>query len=158
MKHNLECCRELILMLSSILKWDKSFYAGIVFGVISFAYLVLWYLNLSTLTLVSILGLFAVIFDYGFPIVSKFVFKSTTWTGVQEKAFEDVCAELLAIKLKLRGFVKYLFGSKEDKTIMVSSVLRRLKGFLNLNRIFACYSTTPQQVWAWPSPLTSDQL
>lgn len=120
LKHDLEGFREIILVLSSVLKWEKKFYPGVIFGAITFLFLVLWYLSLSILTLVSLIGLIAIIIDYGFPIVSKVVFKPENWTGAQEKQYEEVCTELSTIKVKLCSFTKYLCVPKEEKTIVVS--------------------------------------
>lgn len=123
LKHDFEGFREIILVLSSVLKWEKKFYPGIIFGVISFLFLILWYLDLSLLTLVSVIGLIVILIDYGFPIVSKVIFKPENWTGVQEKSYEEVCDEILTVKLKVCGLTKHLCVSKEEKTIVVSKFL-----------------------------------
>lgn len=119
MKHGLEESREIILLLNSVLKWEKSFYPGITFGVISLAFLILWSLDLSLLTLVSLIALIGSVLDYVFPIISKAVFKPENWTGVKEKSFEDACNEILNIKSKACGLLKYLF-TNEEKNIVVS--------------------------------------
>lgn len=106
--------------MSSVLKWEKKFYPGVIFGVISFLFVILWYVNLSLLTLVSVIGLIAVVVDYGFPIVSKMIFKPENWTGAQEKSYEEVCEELSNVKLKVCGLTKHLCVPKEEKTIVVS--------------------------------------
>jgi len=118
LKHDLEEYRELILLLSSVLKWEKKFYPGIIFGAITFLFIVLWYLNLSLLTLVSVIGLATILIDYGYPIVSKVVFKPENWTGAQEKEFEEVVNGLLSVKLKVCSFTKYASVPKEEKTIV----------------------------------------
>lgn len=120
MKHDLEGHRELILLANSVLKWEKKFYPGVIFGVITFIFLILWFLNLTILTLIGVIGVVAVIVDYGYPIVSKIVFKPENWTGAQEKAYEEVVNEILAIKLKVCGITKYASVPKEEKTIVVS--------------------------------------
>lgn len=116
----MEQSRELILLLSSVLKWEKKFYPGVIFGAITLLYLTLYYLNLSLLTLIGIIGVFAVIIDYGYPMVSKMLFNPENWTGTQEKAFEEVINEIVAIKLKVCGITKYACVPKEEKTLMVS--------------------------------------
>lgn len=115
--------REAILLLSSVLKWEKKFYPGVIIGVISFLFLILWFLNLSLLTLVGVIGVIAVLIDYGYPIVSKIVFKPENWTGAQEKAYEEVINEILAIKLKVCAITKYACIPKEEKTIVVSELI-----------------------------------
>lgn len=120
LKHDLEGFREIVLLLSSVLKWEKKFYPGVIFGAISFLFLILWWLDLSLLTLVSVIGLIVILTDYGFPIVSKVIFKPENWTGVQEKAYEEVCEELSTVKVKVCGLTKHLCVPKEEKTIVVS--------------------------------------
>lgn len=124
----MEQSRELILLLSSVLKWEKKFYPGVIFGAITVLYLTLYYLNLSLLTLIGVIGLFAVIIDYGYPMVSKMLFSPENWTGTQEKAYEEVINEIVAIKLKVCGITKYACVPKEEKTLMVSK--SRLIAFL----------------------------
>lgn len=120
LKHDLESWREVILHTNSLLKWDKKFYPGIIFAVISIFYLLLWYLDLSTLTLISLSLLVVTIIDYVFPLVSRIVFKTENWTGTQENKFEEICQELCATKIKLCSFYNYIFTAKEEKSTMVS--------------------------------------
>lgn len=112
--------REIFLSLSSVLKWEKKFYPGVIFGAITFLFIILWYLSLSLLTLVGVIGLVAILIDYGYPIVSKIIFKPENWTGAQEKAYEEVVNEILAIKMKVCSVTKYACVPKEEKTIVVS--------------------------------------
>lgn len=120
MKHDLEEFRELILIFSSVLKWEKKFYPGVIFGAITLLFIVLWWLSLSLLTLVGVIGLLAILVDYGYPIVSKIVFKPENWSGAQEKAYEAVVTEILAVKLKVCSVTKYACVPKEEKNIVVS--------------------------------------
>lgn len=112
--------RELILLFGSVLKWEKPFYPGVIFGATTFLFIILWYLSLSLLTLVGVIGLVAILIDYGYPIVSKIVFKPENWSGAQEKQYEEAVNEILAIKLKVCSVTKYASVPKEEKTIVVS--------------------------------------
>lgn len=116
MKHDLEGCRELILHLNSVLKWEKKFFPGLIFGFTTILFLVLWYLDLSTMTMVALMLLFASVTDIGFPIISKFIFKSENWTGEQEKQFEAVCGEICVAKTTICSGLSCVFASKEEKS------------------------------------------
>jgi len=116
MKHDLEGCRELILVINSILKWEKKFFPGLIFGFSTILFLVLWYLDLSTMTMVSLILLIASVVDIGFPVVSKFVFKPENWTGENEKQFEHVCGEICVAKLAISNGLSCVFASKEEKS------------------------------------------
>lgn len=130
-KHDLEVYREIILLANSVLKWDNKIFPGIIFGGISFIFLVLWYLDLSVLTFVALSLLFVTFLDYAFPYVSKLIFKSNNWTGVQEKKFEQICYEIVHVKSKLCAGFHYAFAAKEEKSTVVSIYI--LSKFYNKN-------------------------
>lgn len=119
MKHNLEDWREAILLLNSVLKWDKQIYSGIIGGVITFTFLLIWWMDMSYLSLASLTLLIVVVLDYVYPIASKFVFSPEQWTGVQEKRYEDVCQELCIIRQSVTCLWHSLFVSKEQKSAKV---------------------------------------
>lgn len=48
------------------------------------------------------------------------MFKPENWSGAQEKAYEAVVNEILAVKLKVCSVTKYACVPKEEKTIVVS--------------------------------------
>lgn len=106
-------------MANSILKWEKKFYAGLLFGATTFLFLFIWYMDLSVLTQISLLALMGVILDYTYPILSKFIFKPDNWTGVQEKAFEGICAEIGSIWVRLCSLYRCMFVDKDQKSTKV---------------------------------------
>lgn len=115
-KHDVEDWREAILLVNSLLKWDKKYYAGIVFGAASIFFLTLWLMDMAILTLVALFALFVVLMDYLYPIVSKFIFKPENWTGIQEKAYDEVCTEICCIRTKLCAAWNCFFVTKEEKS------------------------------------------
>jgi hypothetical protein len=108
------------LLLNSLLKWDVKFFPAVIFGLVTVGFLLLCYLQLSMLTLVSLFFLGCSLFDYGYPIVAKFVFKPENWNAEQEKAFEGVVYEIFSIKHSLLKCLNCLFASKSEKSMMVS--------------------------------------
>ncbi|KAJ6640154.1 ADP-ribosylation factor-like protein 6-interacting protein 1, partial [Pseudolycoriella hygida] len=122
MKHDLEGCRELILHLNSVLKWEKKFYPGLIFGFSTILFLVLWYLDLSTMTMGALILLCASVLDIALPVVSKFIFKPENWTGDNENQFESVCEEVCVAKLAICNGLSHVFASKETKS-SVSSIV-----------------------------------
>lgn len=123
MKHDLESFRELILIIRSVLIWEKNFYPGIIFGVISTFFAFLWYLDLSVLTLISLFLLTVTIVDYGFPIISKTIFKPEKWTGSDERKFEIVIQELVHVKGNISRCWSKICAAKEEKSTLVSSLI-----------------------------------
>lgn len=118
MKHDLEPWRGLILTIDSLLRWDKKFYPAIVFAAISIFYIFLWIMDLSTLTMLAVVGLFIMAFDFAYPTVSRFVFNTESWDGAQETRFEEVCNQLCSIKMAIGAWYEFVF-SKEKKSTVV---------------------------------------
>lgn len=146
LKHDLEAWRELIVLTNSFLKWEKKFYPGVIFGVISLVFLILWYLDLSTLTLVSLIALCGAVFDYGYGILAHFLFHAENWTGSKENQFEEACNEICATKIKLCSWYTFLFTAKEKKStmflIVVSTVLLSLAWIGSvIDNLFLTYIT-----------------
>lgn len=100
-----------------MLTWEKQYYAGVVFGVISCLYLVLWYLDLSLITLLSLLGVISILLNYAFPMVSRLIFGGVNWDGDQEAKFEDVCGQVCAVKGSLVVWYEYLFNERKSTVV-----------------------------------------
>lgn len=119
-KHEIEPYRHAVLLINSVLKWDQKYYPGVIFGVISTLHLILWYLNLSVLTLIALILLVITIIDYAYPRVSKLILNSESWTGAQEKAFEAVISEVVDVQMKLTGHWSHLQKKQNEKNVFVS--------------------------------------
>jgi len=120
----LEPFRTAIVGAYGVLTWEKQYHAGVVFGATSVLYLVLWYLDLSLITLLSLLGLISLVLDYIFPTVSRLIFGGVNWDGDQEAKFEDVCGQVCAVKSNMVLWYEYLF--KERKSTVVSVYKRNV--------------------------------
>ncbi|KAG8192588.1 hypothetical protein JTE90_015221 [Oedothorax gibbosus] len=114
-KRRLENWREVLIHLDALMTWDKPFYPGIIAGVVTFVFLMLWYCDPTVLTALSVFGIIACILDYAVPILSASVFDSNKWTGTQERKYEDICHGFIDTYIK----IKYMWDSirqiKESK-------------------------------------------
>lgn len=119
-KHDLEVYRELLLILNSVLKWEQSFFPGIVGGVLTLLFIVLWWLDFSSLTLVALIAILVTVVDYGYPLVSKFIFKPDNWSGTQEKLYEQVIQDIVDVKLCVCGSICSFFSSRSERSTFVS--------------------------------------
>jgi len=119
-KHDLEQWREVLLILNGVLKWEQSFFPGVIFGVLTFLFIILWWLDLSTLTLIAFITMFITVLDYGYPLVSKFIFKPENWSGTQEKLYENVIQEIVDVKLCIEGSISSFFSSRSERSTFVS--------------------------------------
>lgn len=138
-KHDLEEWRELILHLNSILKWEQKYYPGVIFGVVSFVFLMLWYLDFALLTLVSLIALLVTVVDYGYPAIHKFIFKSESWTGTHEKNYENVIQDIVDFKVNTCSSVHNFCNSRSERSTFVST--------------FAQFSVFPRHFLAFESSI-----
>jgi hypothetical protein len=146
-KHDLEQWREVILLLNSVLKWDQQFFPGVIGGVISIVFLILWWLDFSSLTLIALITIFITVLDFGYPLVSKFIFKPDNWSGSQEKLYEQVIQEIVDVKLCITGCISSFFNSRSERSTFVSCTIRASCDILILICCCCCFSIS------LPSPL-----
>ncbi|XP_017004565.2 ADP-ribosylation factor-like protein 6-interacting protein 1 [Drosophila takahashii] len=119
LKHDLEPFRTAIVGAYGVLTWEKQYYAGVVFGATSVLYLLLWWLDLSLITLLSLLGLITLLLDYVFPTVSRLLFGGVNWDGDQEAKFEDVCGQVCAVKSNMVLWYDYLFKERKSTVFVI---------------------------------------
>jgi ADP-ribosylation factor-like protein 6-interacting protein 1 len=145
-KHDLEQWREVLLILNGVLKWEQSFYPGIIAGVLTFLFIILWWLDLSTLTLIAFITMLITLLDYGYPLVSKFIFKPENWSGTQEKLYEQIIQDIVEIKVCISASISSFFSSRSERStlylisVTIGSVVLAYVGS-TFNNLFLLYLT-----------------
>ncbi|EDW25141.1 GL24526 [Drosophila persimilis] len=119
LKHDLEPFRTAIVSAYGVLTWEKNYYPGVVFGSISVIFLVLWYMDLSVITMLSLLALLTTVLDYVFPTISRLLFSGDNWDGDHEAKFEDVCGQMYSIKANLVVWYEYLFKERKSTVFVI---------------------------------------
>ncbi|XP_046688556.1 ADP-ribosylation factor-like protein 6-interacting protein 1, partial [Homalodisca vitripennis] len=95
LKRELEGWREIILQLHSPCCYGRtSGNPGLVAGVSTAIFTLLWLLEPSLLTTVSFIGLLVTLLDYLVPTVCAGLYRPENWTGAKEKQFEEICRTL----------------------------------------------------------------
>jgi hypothetical protein len=121
LKHRLAGWKELIVLVDSVLAWEKEYYAALVSGSLTFLFIVGWYLDPSTLTLFSLLGEVAIILDYAVPRLQAKLFPDSAWSGENEKKLDQICQELLFVKNGMWRIYGLLMGYKHSHPLMFMS-------------------------------------
>jgi hypothetical protein len=109
-----------LVILNGVLKWEQSFFPGVIAGVITFIFIIIWWLDLSFLTQAALSLFLTTVLDYGYPLVSKFIFKPENWSGSQEKLYEQIITEIVDVKLCVTGAITSFFSSRSEKSTFVS--------------------------------------
>ncbi|CRK93165.1 CLUMA_CG006526, isoform A [Clunio marinus] len=145
-KHDLEVYRELLLILNNILKWEQNFFPGIIGGVLTLLFIILWWLDFSTLTLIALITIFVTVLDYGYPLISKFIFKAENWSGSQEKLYEQVIQDIVDVRLSICSAICSFFSSRSERstfyliTVTAGSIALAWIGS-TFNNLFLVYLT-----------------
>jgi RsiW-degrading membrane proteinase PrsW (M82 family) len=102
-KHRLVGWKEVVVLADSVLAWEKEYYAALVSGSVTVLFLLLWYMDPSTLTLLSLIGLLVTVLDYGVPRLQAKFFPDSAWNKDNEKKLDQICQELVFVK---NGFLR----------------------------------------------------
>lgn len=95
LKGTLKGWREILVVCAKLLKWEKPYYAAIVFGIVSLVFLLIYWLDPSVVTGFSMLIMIACLADYLVPLGMVMVFPETSWNDKKEQQFSDACCGLM---------------------------------------------------------------
>ncbi|KAK3750728.1 hypothetical protein RRG08_022209 [Elysia crispata] len=98
MKRDLEGWREVLLPLTSLLRWDKPFYPAFIAGITTFLFLLIWFTGMSAVTTISLFFLLVGVVDFIVPHLGPKVTGITQWTGAEETEFSAICEHILNIQ------------------------------------------------------------
>lgn len=91
----------------------------------------LWLLNPSVLSFISVFGLTVTICDYVVPLISRSLFKSDIWTDTEEKEYEDICTSIVLYKTKIRLSIDSYLRLRSTKPKIVSKFNGSIWKFLS---------------------------
>ncbi|XP_038215742.1 ADP-ribosylation factor-like protein 6-interacting protein 1 [Zerene cesonia] len=118
LKRLLEGWRTALLPLKSVFLWEQQWHPCAIVASVSFLYLIIWLMDLNTLATFAIVGLFINFVDFIVPIVCKSICSPNSWTGQNEKTYEDICRSLVEMyNGTFKQFCKF-YSLREDSPIM----------------------------------------
>ncbi|KAM4632137.1 ADP-ribosylation factor-like protein 6-interacting protein 1 [Discoglossus pictus] len=109
---------EVILVADRTLRWEKAWFPAVIMGVVSFVFLMIYYLDPSVLSGVSCLVMFLCLADYLVPTFAPKIFGSNQWTTEQQQRFHEICSNLVKTRRRVIGWWNRLFALKEEKPKM----------------------------------------
>lgn len=95
-KNNLEEWREVVIKADALLGWEVDWYPAVTGGVLTAAFLFIWYWDPTLLTFFAFMGLVVTLTDYAGPKIVNQICGPDSWTGTKEKQFEKVCDEIVS--------------------------------------------------------------
>jgi len=123
LKNNLTAWREFIVIASKLMKWEQPYYPFVVFAAVSMKFLIIWYLDPSFVTGVSMFMLIMFILDYAIPFITPMIFSPANWTSSKEKEFKSACKGLTAAKMSIDEVVDWLQTLKHSNPWLYVAIL-----------------------------------
>ncbi|XP_076176501.1 ADP-ribosylation factor-like 6 interacting protein 1 [Ptiloglossa arizonensis] len=115
LKRRMECWREVILPLNSILLWERSWNPGLIVGITSTIFFLIWVLEPALLTIISISLLVLALIDYLVPPLTSFLCTVNSWTGQKEKKLNEICQNLSVTILQLQSLWRSMLQTRNDR-------------------------------------------
>ncbi|XP_032683450.1 ADP-ribosylation factor-like protein 6-interacting protein 1 [Odontomachus brunneus] len=115
LKRRMECWREVILPLYSILLWERSWHPGFIIGLITMIFSSIWILDPSLLAIISFCLLILALVDYLVPILTSLLCNAQSWTGQKEKKLIEICQNLSATMTQIESMWTSLARIRLDR-------------------------------------------
>lgn len=120
LRDSLDDWKEILLPIKSVILWDKNWHPAAIIGVSTIFFTLVWLLDPSILSALSLIGLTLTISDYIVPVLAKSLFKPELWTAVKEKQFEEICKAVVLYQNKIHSSVHLYFGMRSERPKLVS--------------------------------------
>ncbi|KAG0720971.1 ADP-ribosylation factor-like protein 6-interacting protein 1 [Chionoecetes opilio] len=144
LRRELEGWREVLCALHSVLTWEKHFFPALSVSAVSFLFLIIWYVEPSMLTLMSVLGITTTLCDYLVPQVVPWVVGAHYWTGAHERRYEQIITSIASMFCLASSASHTLSSMKESKprtyfVVVTGSLLFLAWIGSNINNLFLTY-------------------
>lgn len=115
LRRSLDSWKEILVASKKIIDWEQNFYPGVIVGVITFQFLMWWYMD-PTLVVACCMSLLTLLLaDQILPFVTPKIFPVDQWGGQQENDFSAVCEALVDVKYSTMAFVAAALQLKADR-------------------------------------------
>lgn len=147
LKKSLTPYKQIIPNLHAFFTWKKQFYPWLIFGYISITYLLIWLLELSVLSTLSIAGSILTAADFFLPGLIVSFCDSSKWSEKDDEQFDHVCNELSNVLSKIKCCLNSWSEMRQNKSkiyyISLFSALLTLAYIGNtFNNLFLAYVLT----------------
>lgn len=112
-----------LLPLKSVILWEQQWHPCAIVGAVSFLYLIIWFMDLNTLTTFALVGLILNFIDFILPVISKSIYGPSTWTGQKEKVFEEICRSIVVTYNTSLHQIRTFYSLRDSSPCMVSYII-----------------------------------
>lgn len=123
LKRLLEGWRMALIPLKSVILWEQQWHPCAIIGTVSFLYLLLWLLDMSTLATFALVGLILNFVDFIVPVICNSLYGPSSWTGQKEKTFEEICKSIVVHYNKILHQINSFYSLRDTSPCMVSHII-----------------------------------
>lgn len=122
-KTHLESWKGLIIYLHSVFVWSQPHHAPVLAASVSALFLLIWLLDTSILTTLSVIGVLITLADYVVPLISSNLFDSSKFGDAEEAVYDTVCSEIALTCFTVQSFWRQWTDLKDTKPKLYSFLL-----------------------------------
>lgn len=116
----LEGWRMALLPLKSVFLWEQQWHPCAILAATSLIYIIIWFMDLNFLTSFAVVGLIINFLDFVVPITCNSLFNPNSWTGNEERAFQETCKSIVASYNRCLYTVHSFYAMRDTSPLMVS--------------------------------------
>lgn len=120
LKRLLEGWRVALIPLKSVILWEQQWHPCAIVGTVSFLYFLIWLLDMNTLATFAMVGLIFNFVDFIVPVICNSLYGPSSWTGQNEKLFEEICKSIVLQYNKVLCHIKSFCSLRDTSPCMVS--------------------------------------
>ena len=115
MRELLEDWKEILVHVKRVVDWEEQFHPAVVFGVVSLLYLLIWYVEPTFLSFVSLVCLVITLADYLLPLALPRLLDVDNWTDDSRTRYGEICASIVGFKYESRALFFRAQQMKADR-------------------------------------------
>jgi len=115
MRDLLDDWKEILVQVKRVVDWEEPFHPAVLFGAVSLLFLVLWYMEPTFLSFVSLLFLVLTVADFLLPYAVPRLFHAEAWNEDLQNRYNVICASIVGFKYESRALFFRLQQAKADR-------------------------------------------
>lgn len=115
MRELLDDWKEILVQVKRVVDWEEPFHPAVLFGVVSLLFIVIWYIEPTFLSFLSLFFLILTLADYLLPYVVPRLFPVEAWNEGLQNRYHSICASVVGLKYDSRAAFFRLQQAKADR-------------------------------------------
>ena len=115
MRELLDDWKQLLVHAKRVVDWEEAFHPGVIFGVVSALFLIIWYVEPTFLSFLSLVALFITVADYLLPLILPRLLPIDAWNQEDQQRYDAVCEAIVGAKYESRALFFRAQAMKAEK-------------------------------------------